>query len=222
MVLGIAANIEQLQCRFAHGLLNRAACLERLERDIADVKPALVVVDTLQNMLSVADVNNYGEVGAAMRPLQRIVRESNAHFVGLMHANKQHNSLSIEAMLGSMQWVASVDVAIGMMSSGSGIKARRFIEVTKCRPLGDDPFGRTEVVLDANGRLVLPADTDQISLNEVVEIVRSLTEDGPVSFTKIRDKLKGKNEKRRGAVDAAVAAGLVAVHEGQYSVLESE
>lgn len=226
--LGIGEGIKRVHCRLAQGLMNPATCLQNLEKDIQTVQPTLVVVDTLQNMLSVEDVNDYGAVGAAMRPLQRIVRNSGAHFVGVMHANKQYDSLSIEAMLGSMAWVGAVDVAIGMMSTGEGARAKRYVEVTKCRPMGDEPFGRTEVMLDATGRLVLVSALPT-AYDDVVEALRKAQRTAApgrgkgVSERALRDAMSGKTERRKERIEAAAAAGaILRLADGSYTIPVNE
>lgn len=87
--------------------------LEALKAFIEDVRPALVVVDTLIKFTKIKDLNNYSLVTEQLEPLTEVARNNDCHILFVHHMNKssfkgQDQVLGSVAILGSMDTIATV------------------------------------------------------------------------------------------------------------------
>lgn len=93
------------------------ACQE-LARLAQELKPALIVVDTLFRFFRVSDVNAYAEVTKALDPLLEISRASGAHVMAVHHLRKDGQDV-----LGSTAIFGTVDTALLLKKSDDGIRS---------------------------------------------------------------------------------------------------
>jgi hypothetical protein len=114
---------------------------EQVTKDFADMvmslKPSLVVVDTLFDLID-AEENNYKEVKKAMRAIRKLARASGSHIALVHHSGKgdsnpKFRSRGQRAILGSTAISGGVDAIMIMevngqqrqlMATGRGV--RRF------------------------------------------------------------------------------------------------
>ena len=87
------------------------AALAWLEGVLAKVDPVLVVVDTLQHMLSIRDMNDYSGTVEALRQVLGLVRSRRGHIMIVHHAGKGDRS-GFDAILGSTGILGTVDTAL--------------------------------------------------------------------------------------------------------------
>lgn len=210
-LLGLPEEKAPICLRTARGMLLRTAGLRQLARDIAEYQPKLIVIDTLPNFLNVENGNDYSEVQAAMRALAGVIRESKAHCLGVMHANKNGNALTMDAMLGSTAWMGSADVGLAM-ARGEGVNSARKVSVTKCRPLFDEAFENLEVAIAPNGAVVIASPKEERRPawdGRVQEVVQVLQEQGPMNKTELAKALGGRTQEAFGLVDFARQVGAI-------------
>jgi hypothetical protein len=75
-----------------------------------EIKPVLIIVDTMQRLLRVRDLNDYAEVTTAFEPLLGLARETDASVLLLHHANK--DGTDFDSILGSTAILGSVDTGL--------------------------------------------------------------------------------------------------------------
>ncbi len=84
--------------------------LQRLQEAAEDLRPALIIVDTLQLLTRVGDLNDYAEVNNTLEQLRQIPRSSGAHLMFAHHGRK--GRLSEDAALGSTAITGAVDMTM--------------------------------------------------------------------------------------------------------------
>ena len=87
--------------------------LRKLEQLIKKLESALVVVDTLIQLVSIKDINDYARTVRALQPLLALTRRSNAHVLCLHHSRKSGGSYGEEG-LGSQALSGAVDVVFSL------------------------------------------------------------------------------------------------------------
>ena len=70
------------------GPINNPDVLSLIKDVILDVKPTLVIIDTIMLFLQIEDINNYSQVNPAFAGIRNIARETGAHIMGVHHQNK--------------------------------------------------------------------------------------------------------------------------------------
>jgi hypothetical protein len=85
--------------------------LPKFQRLLERVRPVLVVVDPLQDLLQIAELKSYEQCRAAMKPYAQLAEQYGAHIAYIHHFGKGQVSL-LDAFLGSAGIVASVDTAM--------------------------------------------------------------------------------------------------------------
>jgi RecA-family ATPase len=139
--------------RFRRGTFQPVTFRHRLQEDIVNFKPSLIVADPLIKILGLQDVNDYGIVNAAITPLVDIMRRTDAHFLACHHSNKSSPSLDMDSMLGSTAFVGAVDAAL-LMHRDQNNNARYIRTYRRYRV--DREIPKTQILMDE--------DTAQVSL----------------------------------------------------------
>ena len=88
-----------------------------LEEAIEDMRPDLVVIDTLFDISGLDDINSYKAVYDFLRKVRDIARNTDAHILGVHHTNKTGQFLGSQAIFGA------VDTMFTMMQQ----RDRRFL-----------------------------------------------------------------------------------------------
>lgn len=88
--------------------------LKDLHQVLKERKPALIVIDTLFDVLDVESENNYKDVKKELRNLRHIARDTNTHIMCIHHSNKSTQGVTgnHRGVLGSQAIVGGVDVII--------------------------------------------------------------------------------------------------------------
>lgn len=85
--------------------------LEEVCRMAVELKPALIIIDTLFRMIRVRDANDYALMTNALEPLVDLARKSGCHVLCVHHLGKGERSDG-DAILGSTAIFGSVDTAL--------------------------------------------------------------------------------------------------------------
>ena len=99
--------------------------LAAVEKVIEELRPALVIADTLAHLLCPEDGNDYSGMTAAMRPYVDMARRHQCHFQFLHHNRKAPGEFGSE-VLGSTGFAAMVDTVMSVSRDGD---ARRFYAI---------------------------------------------------------------------------------------------
>lgn len=91
--------------------------VEALITFIQDVRPALVVVDTLIKFTKIKDLNNYSLVIEKLEPLTEVARNNDCHILFVHHMNKSM-SQGQDQILGSVGILGSVDTIATVTQTG--------------------------------------------------------------------------------------------------------
>jgi hypothetical protein len=86
--------------------------LKWLETMVQDVKPALIIVDTIQKFTRVADISNYAAVTNSMDQITNLARRCNAHVAFTHHGTKAQAADPGDAALGSTALFGGVDTLV--------------------------------------------------------------------------------------------------------------
>jgi len=89
-----------------------------LETETDERRPVLIVVDTLQHLVRLADLNDYAAVTNALAPLTHLARTSGAHLLMTHHGNKRGGTNG-DGVLGSTGLFGAVDTLIQMRRTDS-------------------------------------------------------------------------------------------------------
>lgn len=97
------------------GTASNSSYLKELEEDLIKIKPSLVVVDTLFDMVDVQDVNSYGPIKRQLSFFSSLAERTNCHIMFIHHQNKpniNYSQGSGHSVLGSTAIFGSVDACI--------------------------------------------------------------------------------------------------------------
>lgn len=92
--------------------------IEQLAPIIKEIKPALLILDTLFKIIRVKDTNDYAAVSNALEPIQEIARNTGTHIMGVHHAGKGERE-GADGILGSTAIFGAFDTAIILGRSGN-------------------------------------------------------------------------------------------------------
>lgn len=87
--------------------------VRKLQDAVREVRPALVVIDTLQRWARISDGNAYSEVTESLTPLIHLARECSTH-VMLVHHSRKNGGKHGEEVLGSTAFAGSVDTILSV------------------------------------------------------------------------------------------------------------
>ena len=87
--------------------------LKALDR-IREIRPTLVVIDTLAKFTGISKLNDYGPVNLALTPIHQAARDSGAHVVLVHHVRKTEGEDVIDDPNGSTALSGAVDTLISL------------------------------------------------------------------------------------------------------------
>lgn len=116
-----------------------------LREAIREHNPALVIVDTVQRLVRVADGNDYSGVTAALEPILGMARDSGAHLHLLHHAGKGERDV-VDTAIGSTAWAGSVDTIMLM-------KRREEVRTLATVQRYGEDLPETVLVMDETGHI---------------------------------------------------------------------
>ena len=178
--------------------------LRKLEQLITQLEPALVVVDTLIQLVSIKDINDYAHTARALQPLLALTRRSNAHVLCLHHARKGGGSYGEEG-LGSQALSGGVDTILSLKRG----EHYRSISSTqrRGRPLEDSVLRLNEdtgLVELAGTKAEVDA---QAKEEEMLAFLKEQEE--PVTMATIQAEVKCQRKPLNDALRALVEQGKI-------------
>lgn len=93
--------------------IDKPEVIEYLSREARRIKPALIVIDTLQGLVQASDLNDYAKVHKALEPIRAMV-EDGGHLMYVHHAGKSERIDMMDCSLGSQALAGSVEVVLVM------------------------------------------------------------------------------------------------------------
>jgi hypothetical protein len=184
--------------------------MERVNGTVGEIKPALVIVDTMQNVLQASDLNEYALVGEKFGPMF----EAGAHMMLIHHAKKGENLDLGDGVLGSTKIFGSVEVGISLKRDHYD-RGIRYMEA-----IGRDGIEIEPTVVgiyEENHHPYVIGTRSEVRGRNMEHRVLALLADHPDGLTKpaIESNAKGRGVDIRGAVDMLVTDGaLKTVGEG--------
>src|SRR5439155_19843157 len=156
-----------------------------LDGVLASVDPVLLVADTLQHLLGVADLNDYARVVTALAPMLNLVRPRRTHALLVHHAGKG-DRVGFDAVLGSTAIVGTADVVL--------LERRREDKVRTLATLqrvGED-LAETVLVLNQNQEPTLGNSLREYDAAQVGERITTWLKEHPgVSEREILEAVEG-------------------------------
>ncbi|MCY4156227.1 MAG: AAA family ATPase [Gammaproteobacteria bacterium] len=127
--------------------------LPKLEATIAEYRPSLVIIDTLQKVLNVRDLNDYALTIDAIEPYRNVAESNACHIMFLHHNRKGQADHAADAVLGSTALTGEVDTILIMDRKADG-----FREVHSINRDGED-LTRTRLRFDPETRRLTLGDS---------------------------------------------------------------
>lgn len=168
---------------------------------VEQLKPVLVVIDTMQKFIHAQDLNDYAEVSDLLEPLTQIARKSGSHVMFVHHLSKGQTG-DEQQILGSTAIFGAVDTALLMNKrSDTGIRTLKSVQ----------RYGRNleEIALrldPVSGHVSAAGNVEQLQVEETVGKIISFVAE-PESETSIRDSLGGDLGIVAKAIRTAVQDG---------------
>jgi hypothetical protein len=182
-----------------------------LYEDVVELRPSLVIVDTLQRFIQVKDLSDYASVTLALNPILELTRTfPDLHVLFLHHSPKGVPDDVADAALGSTALFGSVDTGIFMMRDvATGI---RFYETRQRRHArGGDDIGRTVIEMDPITHW--PHDGGNLETARVRLLAQQLAINvdlmGPMGREELLATLDARNQDAQAALKRAVDEGLL-------------
>jgi hypothetical protein len=137
-----------------------------------ELKPALIIVDTLQRLLQVKSMDDYAEVTKAFDPVIQCARETGAALLLIHHAGKATDRDPLDSVLGSTAISGSVDNTMVLT------KLRGFRTMTTRQRIGPDLEERV-IRLTDDGRVLLGDMREAAEMRAVMEMLYKALANAP-------------------------------------------
>lgn len=178
--------------------------VEWLADMVQRVRPALLIVDTLQRCLRLPDLNDYAQVTNALEPLGALARGMDTH-IAMMHHAKKLGGTDGDAVLGSTALYGAVDTLLEIRRDG----AQR--SIWSRQRYGED---LEESILERDqttGWLALAGTRHEIDGRAAEAEVLALlaTAAAPVTQHDVYQAVGGNRGDLKRALDALAAGGTV-------------
>lgn len=121
------------------GRITSDKAAEDLYAATLDIKPSLIIIDTLMLFCKTQNINDYSEMNKKLEDLREIARKSNAHVLCIHHQNKSRENYGTSTILGSAAIHGAVDNAMIFSKDG----ARRSIQSSQRAGV---PFENEELI----------------------------------------------------------------------------
>ena len=170
-----------------------------------EMKPVLIIVDTLFRLLTVRDSNEYAQVTKAMDPLLDIARETGAHVLVIHHATKGSGSSGGDSILGSTAIFGSVDTAVMIRRS------ERYRTIETIQRYGTDLPETTLSWSEATKTISLGDTKETEELNRVATSIEDFlkTQTQPLTEQEINEHVEGRKTYKSRGLRQLVSQGKV-------------
>jgi hypothetical protein len=157
--------------------------LTQLRLEIRKHHPVLVILDTLAYWMGRMDFNDYGEVGAAMRPLHQLARHEGTHILAVHHAGKGRDG-GIDSPLGSTALTGNVDTVMWLQETDDARVLQTKQRYGKAMPKTLLQFDEQTGVLSLAGTVA------DIARQSLEKRIRALMRGRVITESDLRDSLK--------------------------------
>lgn len=103
--------------------IDKPEVMAYLAAEAAEIRPVLIVIDTLQGLVQASDLNDYSKVHKALEPIRALV-ETGGHLMYVHHAGKSERIDMMDCSLGSQALTGSVEVVLVMARDTDEQKVR--------------------------------------------------------------------------------------------------
>lgn len=175
--------------------------IEKLKVRAERIKPSLIVIDVLGEILNISDGNSYHEVTRVLQPIRQIARDTGAHLMALHHSNKTtERGMGTDSILGSVGFGAKVDLVMVLRRLETG---QRTFEVAKARGLGKiQRFDETIWDLDEKkGTVSLGRTKEEIIVEEIMAEFRQMISVNAIMQSELYSQVSGPNNLKKLALD---------------------
>ena len=100
------------------GRINAQNPTEELESVCQELKPKLIIVDTLMLFCKTQNINDYGEMNQKLEFLRDLARKTKVHVICVHHQNKSRDNYGTATILGSAAIHGAVDCAMIFTAEG--------------------------------------------------------------------------------------------------------
>lgn len=194
------------------GDLDPFTAADEVAEFIGDVKPGLVVVDTLGKFLPIIDFNDYGKVNILMARVTSILRQfPETHLMFIHHSKK--TSEGEDDYLGSVAFHGNVDVFLRMGKSGenrviSARQQRYGIDLDSTVLTIDQTTGRVQSSTPGLSNVAKEAARADAILQAVKE--------GARTWRQVREVVEGRNKDLARLRDAMLMSGALRVDDNNF------
>jgi hypothetical protein len=167
-------------------------------------RPALLIVDTLNRLLRIADLNDYSVVDRAIAPITDLARESGTHILLVHHASKSKRGADVDAVLGSSAIAAAVDSVLVLDRRGD----------TRTLRCSSHRYGtglpETTIAIDPRTGRINAAEAPVDRQRDIIErILELLSGHETLTQSEIRESIRGDHGRITPAIRAAVSDGRI-------------
>ena len=175
---------------------------------IKEFQPALVVVDTLARVVSLADFNDYRQTTAALEAFSSAAQEIGSHILLLHHERKMAATDAIDTVLGSTGLAGSVSTVLSLKSSPDGTRTISTSGQRYGTPLAD-----TVLSLRSDGWVIVEgakADVDAKAVGqEIIRYMQSQPHTSSLTAKEIVQALRKKEVRVKAGLHAALGEGHI-------------
>lgn len=178
--------------------------LEKLKKQIEDIRPVLVVIDPLFRFTRMKDEKAYAEVTNKLEPLLALARETGAHVMVTHHATKGDREGG-DALLGSTAIFGSVDTAIILK------RFPKYRTIATIQRYGED-LEETTLTFDPDRRTIDIGDTrEEEEVRSFGDMILAVLEarQEPLTEAETLEGIEGRLALKRRALQLLVNAGTV-------------
>ncbi|GJQ48030.1 MAG: AAA family ATPase [Candidatus Kuenenia stuttgartiensis] len=178
--------------------------IKRITADIANIKPVLLVIDTLFRLIRLKDGNSYNEVTNALDPLIQLARSSGVSILAIHHSKKGESDVE-DCLLGSTAIFGSVDTTI-LLKRYEGYRT-----IQSRQRYGDDMLETVLVFDKASGMTDIGGAKEgqdiRLMENAILEFLEKQVE--PVDEKTIHSETTGSCAPRKKALRELVNSGRI-------------
>lgn len=177
---------------------------QRAKRD-----PVLVVIDTMQFFLGIAEINEYGQVVNALRSILDLFRGTRCAVLVTHHAGKGDRQ-AFDAILGSTGILGTVDTAI-LVKRRPDDQSRTIATMQRMHAPGGEDMPETVLTLDDHTEPTLAGTREQYDLDHMADrmLAHLTTQPDWVEYPAWLDAVEGNKQQKIKAATALFGARRV-------------
>lgn len=179
-----------------------------LAEQLTKKDPVLVVIDTMQFFLGIAEINEYGQVVNALRSILDLFRGKRPAVLIVHHAGKGERS-GFDAILGSTGILGTVDTAI-LVKRRPDDQTRTIATMQRMHAPGGEDMPETVLTLDDHTEPTLSGTLMDYELDKMGETIKDYLAGQPsewVERSTIVAAVEGRVQSKTRALDSLFRSG---------------